>query len=75
MKTSKKGKPGVVQRTWIHCSARERKHLGQSSVYWIWGGIGRGRFERSAGTRFSKDLNHSEEFVASVIMRNYMILL
>lgn len=70
-----KEKPGVVQRTWIHCSVRERKHLGQLSVYWIWGGIGRGRCERSDRTRFSKDLNHSEEFVVSVIVRNYMVLL
>lgn len=39
------------------------------------GGIGRGRCERSDRTRFSKDLNRSEEFVVSVIVRNYMVLL
>lgn len=53
---------------------KRKKTSGAVKCILDMGGKGKGRFERSDGARFSKDLNHSEGFVVSIIMRNYTVL-
>ena len=44
-----------------YIAPQEKENTGAVTCILDMGGIGKGRFERSAGARFSKDLNHSDD--------------